>query len=183
MSVLTFQLTKAGLKGYELDYDNVEKYYEPQNDHHASGRVQRVEEADQDWQQAYGFAAQDLIVRKSRTVHDYQQWKDVDEYYYAPGEMKTLDGHALVQECIQKICKQFDAKYGGDDKKYVDDFCEAFARVIANCVANQKLGMELPTWRLLHNRCLYCMKRVMGERLKETMCDFEEAIYTYCEVM
>ena len=28
MSVLTFQLTKIGISGYELDYDNVSKYYE-----------------------------------------------------------------------------------------------------------------------------------------------------------
>lgn len=179
MSVLTFQLTKIGLKGYELDYDHVEQYYEKYNPSHPSGRVQRPEEADADWKATYDFVMNDLIVPKTRKVHDYEQWKDVDEPYFDVGELRVLEGYELARECIGKICKKFSAKYTSVDRKYVDDFRDAMSRAAANAVANRKLGMELPTDRLIQLRCRYCVMKVMPNRVDEVLRAFSTALTDY----
>lgn len=176
MSVLTFQLTKMGLKGYELDYDNVEQYYEKYNPNHPSGRAQRAEEADADWKATYDFVMNDLIVPKMRTVHDYEKWQDVDEPYFAAGEMRVLEGYELARECVGNICEKFSAKYTSDDRKYVDDFRDAMSRAAANAVANRKLGMGLPTERLIQLRCRYCVLKVMPDNADDVLQTFSLAI-------
>ncbi|MBR4906963.1 MAG: hypothetical protein IKZ44_08980 [Clostridia bacterium] len=181
MSVLTFQLTKMGLKGYELDYDYVDQYFEKYNPSHPSGRVQRVEEADADWKATYDFVMNDLIVPKTRKVHDYEQWKDVDELYFDTGEMHVLEGSELARECIGKICKKFSAKFISEDRKYVDDFRDAMSRAAANVVANRKLGMKLPTERLIQLRCRYCVLKVIPDRVDEVLCAFSTALTDYCQ--
>lgn len=181
MSVLTFQLTKMGLKGYELDYDHVEQYYEKYNPSHPSGRVQRPEEADADWKATYDFVMNDLIVPKTRKVHDYEQWKDVDEPYFDVGELRVLEGSELAKDCIRKICAKFSAKYTSDDRKYVDDFRDAMSRAAANAVANRQLGMELPTDRLIQLRCRYCVMKVMPDRVDDVLRAFATALTDYCQ--
>ncbi len=181
MSVLTFQLAKMGFKGYELDYDHVEQYYEKINPSHPSGRVQRPEEADADWKATYDFVMNDLIVPKMRTVHDYEKWRDVDEPYFAAGEMLLLSGYELAQDCIRRICEKFSANYTSEDRKYVDDFRDAMSRSAANMVANRKLGMELPTERLIQLRCRYCVLKVMPDSVSDILQTFSLAIGNDCQ--
>lgn len=181
MSVLTFQLTKMGLKGYELDYDHVEQYYEKYNPSHPSGRVQRPEEADADWKATYDFVMNDLIVPKTRKVHDYEQWKDVDEPYFDTGDMRVLEGSELARECISKICEKFSAKYTSDDRKYVNDFRDAMSRAAANATANHKLGMELPSERLIRLLGRYCVLKVMPDRVDDVLRAFSKALTDYCQ--
>lgn len=179
MSVLTFQLTKIGISGYELDYDNVSKYYEKENYSHSSGRLQREEEADTDWQQAYQAAKMDIAQIEYRTTHNYERWCDEDTPFYAVGEMSLLSGCSLAMECVEKACKQFDASKILTDRHTMNELIDSFARAIANAVANKKLGMKLVTGKLFYNRGLYGVKLVMNDHTDETMEEFMDAIDSF----
>lgn len=176
MSVLTFQLTKIGLKGYELDYDNVSKYYEKENYSHSSGRLQREEEADVDWQQAYKAAQTDIACIEYRTTHNYERWCDESTPYYAVGAMSLLTGCDLAMECVTNACKQLDASKILADRRTMNELIDSFGRAIANALANKKLGLHLVTSKLFYNRGLYGVKLVMCDRTDETMAEFIKAI-------
>lgn len=163
MSVLTRELTELGHKGYELDFDHAEKYMEPRNYKHDSGRMQRPEETDEDWQRAFGFAAVDLLGVQTRTEHDPAQWKDITVKYWAPGEMKLLHGFEQAQSAVRAVCSKFaDLSYDSKEEFFVVDFREAWALAVANTLANKKLGMQLQTSRLIKVRMTYALHEACG---------------------
>lgn len=171
MSVLTFQLTKLGIDGYEIDWDNHDKYIAKQTYSHYTRRKQRQEEADKVWQQAFEFAKADLFVTDTKVVHNFDTWKEEKIDGRKPGAMTLLSGHEDAQKCVAVICERLNFDLGSGDRQHFYDFTDAWARSVANAVANQTMGLQLPTTELFRLRGKYLAKR-MGFGTE----DFEAAI-------